>query len=76
VEFDVTFQSGNVISLVVPSREEDVLNSFKPGTALPDIQLFSPIAILKGKGVVSGKTEIKSGPQQGDYMFDIRIQSA
>jgi hypothetical protein len=76
VEFDVTFQSGNVISVVVPSREEEVVKSFKPGTALPDIQLFSPIAILRGKGTVSGKTKIKSGPQEGDYMFDIKIQSA
>lgn len=76
VEFDVTFQSGNVISVVVPSREQEVVKSFSPGTALSDIQLFSPIAILRGKGVVSAKTKIKSGPQEGDYMFDIKIQSA
>ena len=76
VEFNVTFQSGNVISVVVPASQREVVSSLEPGTGLSDIQLFSPIAILKGKGVVSGKTEIKSGPQQGDYMFDIKIQSA
>ncbi len=74
VEFDVTFQSGNVISVVVSSKQKDLLDILKTGIVLPDMQLYSPIAIFKGTGVVSAKTKIKSGPQQGNYMFDIKIQ--
>ena len=75
VEFEVTFQSGNVISVVVSSKQKDLLDIFKTGIVLPEMQLYSPIAIFKGTGVVSAKTKIKSGPQQGNYMFDIKIQS-
>jgi tetratricopeptide (TPR) repeat protein len=75
VEFDVTFQSGNIISIVVSSNHKDLVKAFDIGTVLPDMQFYSPIAIFKGKGIVSGKTQIRSGPKQGDYMLDIRVES-
>jgi tetratricopeptide (TPR) repeat protein len=75
VEFDVTFQSGNIISIVIASDQKDLVKAFDIGTVLPDMQFYSPIAIFKGKGIVSGKTQIKSGPKQGDYMLDIRVES-
>ena len=75
VEFDVTFQSGNVISVVVSGNEKDLMESLQVGIALPDMQFYSPIAIFQGKGVVSGKAKIGSGPKQGDYILDIRIES-
>jgi hypothetical protein len=74
-EFDVTFQSGNVISVVVSAKQEELVGSFEVGTRLKDVQLYSPIAIFRGNGTVAGKTIIKSGPKQGDYMMDIRIDS-
>ncbi len=75
VEFDVTFQSGNIISIVVSCNQNDLVKAFDIGTVLPDMQFYSPIAIFKGKGIVSGKTQIRSGPKQGDYMLDIRVES-
>ena len=75
IEFDVTFQSGNIISIVLSSKEKSLLDVFKIGIVLPDMQFYSPIAIFRGKGIISGKTEIKSGPKKGDYMLDIRVES-
>ena len=75
IEFDVTFQSGDIISVVVSSNEKDLIELLNLGIVLPDMQFYSPIAIFKGKGVVSGKTKIQSGPKQGDYMLDIKIES-
>lgn len=75
VEFEVTFQSGNIISVVLASKEKTLLEAFKMGIVLPDMQFYSPIAIFRGKGVVSGKTQIKSGPKKGDFMLDIRVES-
>jgi hypothetical protein len=75
IEFDVTFQTGDIISVVVSSNEKDLIDSLKRGIVLPEMQFYSPIAIFKGKGVVSGKTKIRSGPKQGDYMLDIKIES-
>ena len=73
VEFDVSFQTGNSINLIISSKENELLEALGKGTQLNDMQFFSPIAILNGSGVVTGKTQIKSGPKEGDYSLDITI---
>jgi tetratricopeptide (TPR) repeat protein len=75
VEFDVNFQSGNMLSLIISKQDQSLIEDLKAGMELKDIQFFSPIAIFNGSGVVSSKTQIKSGPKQGDYCLDIRIKS-
>ncbi len=75
VEFDVNFQSGNVISLIIPTKDKSLIENLQAGHKLNDIQFYSPIAIFKGKGIVSSKTQIKSGPKQGDFCLDIKITS-
>ncbi len=72
-EFDVSFQTGNSINLIIPNTEKTLLKELKAGTKLPDMQFFSPIAILNGSGVVTAKTRIKSGPKEGDYSLDVTI---
>ena len=72
-EFDVSFQTGNSINLIIPRTEKTLLKELKAGTKLPEMQFFSPIAILNGSGVVTSKTRIKSGPKEGDYSLDITI---
>jgi DNA-binding SARP family transcriptional activator len=73
VGFDVTFQSGNTVSLIIPARQKDIADAFKSGLALPYIQCCSPLAVFNGKGIVSEKTTISSGPKRGDYSIDITI---
>jgi hypothetical protein len=73
VEFEVSFQSGNTISIVVPSDKPQLLEAFKPGVKLEEMQCYSLIAVFNGTGVVSGKSEITSGPKKGDYTLDITI---
>ena len=75
VEFDVNFQSGNMLSLIISKQDQTLIEDLKSGTELKDIQFYSPIAIFNGSGVVSSKTQIKSGPKQGDFCLDIRIKS-
>ncbi|MCD4715229.1 MAG: hypothetical protein K8R45_00645 [Desulfobacterales bacterium] len=75
VEFDVTFQSGNSVSVIIPARRKDLLASVKTGMALSDIQCFSPIGFFRANGVLFGKTEIKDGPKQGDYLLEIAINA-
>ncbi len=76
VEFDVNFQSGNMLSLIISKQEQDMIEDLKAGMELKDIQFYSPIAIFNGAGVVASKTKIKSGPKQGDHCLDIRIKSS
>jgi len=73
VEFDVSFQTGNSINLIISSKESALLNALGKGAKLNDMQFFSPIAILNGSGVITAKTQIKSGPKEGDYSLDITI---
>jgi len=75
VELDVSFQSGNVISLIVSSKDEHLIENLKVGVRLDDVHFYSPVAIFRGSGVVSAKTQIKSGPKKGDYSLDIDIES-
>ncbi len=75
VEFDVNFQSGNMLSLIISKKDQELIDSLKTGMKLKDMQFYSPIAIFNGVGVVSSKTQIKSGPKQGDFCLDIRISS-
>ena len=75
VEFDVNFQSGNMLSLIVSKNDAKTIEHIKEGDALKDLQFYSPIAMFNGSGVVSAKSEIKSGPKQGDFCLDIKIAS-
>ena len=75
IEFDVSFQSGNVISLLIANTEKDLIENFDTGIMLNDVQYYSPIAMFNGKGIVASKTKIESGPKKGDYSLDIKIKT-
>jgi tetratricopeptide (TPR) repeat protein len=73
VEFDVNFQSGNMLSLIIPSRDEALIAQLQDGVRLDNIQFYSPIAIFRGAGVVASRTQIQNGPKKGDFCLDIKI---
>lgn len=75
VEFDVNFQSGNMLSLIISKNDAKTIEPMQEGDALKDLQFFSPIAMFNGSGIVSAKSQIKSGPKQGDFCLDIKITS-
>jgi tetratricopeptide (TPR) repeat protein len=73
VEFDVNFQSGNMLSLIIPSKDETLIAQLQDGVRLDNIQFFSPIAIFRGAGLVASRTQIQNGPKKGDFCLDIKI---
>jgi len=73
-EYDVSFQSGSVINLLVSDRDKSFLNAIQPGTVL-HAQFYSPIAMFEGNAVVTSVARIESGPKTGYYSVDIKIQS-
>ena len=76
IELDVSFQTGNIISVLLSNRDKDLIESLNPGDKLNDVQFYSPIAIFQGTGVVNAKTEIKVGPRKGDFSVDIKVSSS
>jgi tetratricopeptide (TPR) repeat protein len=72
-EFDVSFQTGNTVCFSIPAERKELVEAFEPGTRLQNLQCYTVVAVFNGSGVVSGKTKIESGPNQGDYALDITI---
>ena len=75
VEFDVNFQSGDMLSLIIPKNDKSMIEDLKNGDNLEDIQFYSPIAMFKGTAVIANKTQIDSGPKRGDFCLDLKITS-
>jgi len=73
MEFDVSFQSGNAVSIIIPPTKKDLAETFKKGLRLPNIQCTSSIAIFNGSGVVTQKSNITTGQKRGSYSVDILI---
>lgn len=73
VEFEVNFQTGNTISIIIPADRKELLETLQPGLRLKEMQCYSLIAVFNGSGVVSGKSMISSGPKKGDFTLDITI---
>lgn len=73
LEFNVDLQSKNTISIVIPASERNLVQVFKHGMRLAEIQCFSPIGLFPNSGTVSGKTKVLHGPNQGAFMVDIKL---
>ncbi len=74
VEYDVSFQSGRVINLLISSSDKALIEILRTGLELKKVHFYSPIAMFNGEGVVFSKSRIESGPKQGDYSLDIQIK--
>ena len=70
---DVSSQTGNTISVIVSDKDQGFIDNVEVGSKLDDVQFFSPIAVLRGSGIVSGKTPINSGPKKGSYSIVIKM---
>ena len=64
---------GKVVSLLIPSRDKDVIENFQIGTEINDVQYYSNVGLFKGSGLVSAVKEITIGPLRGDYCVDIEV---
>ena len=70
---DVSPQTGNIISVIVSDVDQGFIDNLEVGSRLDDVQFFSPIAVLRGSGIVSGKTLIGSGQKKGSYSIVIKV---
>lgn len=73
IEFDVSFQSGNTINLLIPNNDKGLLESLNEGMILDNVRFYSPMAMFNGQGKIASKSQIETGPKQGDYSLDIEI---
>lgn len=70
---DVGFQEKNLITLFIENHKKELLENFKKGKTLDNVQFKSTAAMYKGAGVVREKVKMGSGIRGGDYRLDISI---
>ena len=70
---DVGFQEKNLITLFIESHKEELLENFKIGKTLDNVQFKAAAALYKGTGVVRERMKMGSGLRDGDYRIDISI---
>lgn len=73
LDFDVAFQLGNTVSFIIKAKEKDLVNVFKPGSRLSNIQCYSPMSLFNASGIISERKKIETGAKRGDYSFDLTI---
>ncbi|MFO7931799.1 MAG: hypothetical protein R6U97_10365 [Desulfosalsimonas sp.] len=73
VEFEVNFQSGKRLNLIMPKQGRDTFNSLETGATIHGVVFYSSVAIFSGMVSVSSKKEISAGPKQGNYSMDLEI---
>ena len=73
VGFDVSFQKENIISVIIPRANQDLIDYFKVGMKLDDVQFFSVAIMFKESCVISAKKQIESGPRRGDCTLVMEI---
>ena len=73
VELNVSFQNGDLISLLIPGGDTEIINYLQANRTLQDVQFYSPMAIFSGSGQVRSQTKIESGPRRGDFNIDIKV---
>jgi tetratricopeptide (TPR) repeat protein len=72
-EFKVRFQLGKVVSLLIPSRDKDVVENFKIGSEIHNVQYYTNVGLFNGSGLVAAVKEITIGPLRGDFCVDIEV---
>ncbi|MDY0132526.1 MAG: hypothetical protein RBR53_07645 [Desulforegulaceae bacterium] len=75
IELDVSFQTGNHLSLIISSKEKGIIDSLDVGVKLKDMCFYSPIAVFKSTGIILSKHQIGSGPKKGDWCLDLEIKN-
>jgi len=73
IGLDVSFQKENMISVIIPGTNQDLIDYFKVGMKLNDVQFFSVAIMFKESCVISAKEQIESGPRKGDFTLVMEI---
>ena len=76
MEFDVNFQRGNVVSIIVSGKDKDLVDTLEVGDRFDNLECSSAFAVFMAAGAITEKMRIDSGSKRGDFRVDIKIESA
>jgi len=70
---DVAYQRGSAISVILSQRDRALIESFKAGARIDDIQFYSPAVVFQSACRISAIDQIESGPQKGGYALVMQV---
>lgn len=70
---EVSYQSGNLISVIIAKRDEALIKKFKTGLTIDNVQLFSPAVVFRAACRVSAINLITSGPRKEGYAVVLQV---
>ncbi|MEW6671284.1 MAG: hypothetical protein AB1427_06245 [Thermodesulfobacteriota bacterium] len=73
VVFDVAYQKGNLISVIIPGGDREVVENFTTDLRIEDVQFFSPAVVFRSACLVSAVNPILTGPQKGGHALVIQV---
>jgi hypothetical protein len=76
IKLDVSFQKGNMFSVIIPGENQALVDNLKVGLKIDDVRFYSPAVVFKDTCIVSAIQQIASGPKKGDYTLVMKISDA
>lgn len=73
VMLDVAYQRGNLISVIIPGRDRVLVENFKTGLRIDDVQFYSPAVVFHSPCLVSAVNQILTGPQKGGHALVMQV---
>lgn len=73
VVLDVSYQRGHLISMIIPKKDQTLVDKFKNGLKIDDVQLFSPAVVFRSACLVSAVNQIMTGPQKEGYALVMQV---
>ena len=73
VTFDVSYQEGSMISVIIPSSNRIMIDRLKVGVRIDAVQFYSNVVVFNDSIIVSSINQIDSGPQKGSYVLVLKI---
>jgi hypothetical protein len=74
-ELKVTFQCSSLLSSIVPPSRKELIDSLEPGAMLKHVTFYSSHAFFPGRGRVTSRSVLNTGPCKGQYLFDFSIEA-
>jgi len=73
VVLDVSYQRGNLISVIIPGEDRELMNNFKTGLRIDDVQFYSPAVVFRSPCLISSVNQILTGPQKEGHALVMQV---
>ena len=67
IKLDISFQQGEMISVIIPGKNQSLIDSLKIGKEIEDVRFYSPTVVFNDTCIISAIKPITTGPKKGDY---------